>query len=299
MTIPARFRGIAAMLAATAAFVANDTCMKLAMSEAPPMQVLTMRGLAASLICMPLLLAFGLGRHLLKALNPWVLLRCTGEVFAIYCFIFGLQHMAIGDITAISQTTPLIVLLAGALFWGDRLGLGRLFLVGLGIAGAIIVAQPGSSTASPYAVLGFGTALGAAVRDIFSRKVDRAIPALIVTFATLVTVMLAGACGMALSETPVPPTGSAVALVTAAGTLLIGGHFFIFLAYRLAPPRVVAPFNYASTMWAVLSGFFVFDVVPNALAFSGMALILAAGLVVILLEGRTRSPAHNAQVISS
>jgi drug/metabolite transporter (DMT)-like permease len=62
---------------------------------------------------------------------------------------------------------------------------------------------------------------------------------------------------------------------------------------------VVAPFNYASTTWAVLSGFFVFGVVPNALAFSGMALILAAGLVVILLEGRTRSPAHNAQVISS
>lgn len=299
MYIATQFRGIAAMLAATAAFVSNDTCMKLAMNESPPMQVLAMRGLAASLICLPLLLALGFGRRLLGIFNPWVLLRCCGEIFAIFCFIIGLQHMAIGDITAISQITPLMVLVAGAVFWGDHLGAGRLVLVALGIAGAVMVAQPGAAAASPYAILGFGTALGAAVRDIFSRKVDRGIPALIVTFATLVTVGLSGFAGMAVSEAPVMPSVHVVGLMLAAGTLLIGGHFFIFLAYRLAPPRVVAPFNYAFTIWAVLSGFFVFDVIPDGLALAGMALILVAGLAVILLEGRSRSPANNAQVISN
>jgi drug/metabolite transporter (DMT)-like permease len=188
---------------------------------------------------------------------------------------------------------------AGAFFWSDHLGAGRLLLVALGIAGAVMVAQPGTSAASPFAILGFGTALGAAIRDIFSRKVAPGIPALIVTFATLVTVGLAGAAGMALTESPIMPSGRVVALMLAAGTLLIGGHFFIFLAYRLAPPRVVAPFNYAFTIWAVLSGLFVFGAVPNGLALAGMALILAAGLAVILLEGRMRSPANNAQVISN
>lgn len=287
------------MLLATASFVGNDTCMKLAMAEAPPLQVLVMRGLSATCICLPLLLVLGLGRQLPRILDWWILARCAGEIFAIYCFVLALQRMAIGDITAIAQTTPLVVLLAGALFWGDSLGAGRMALVVLGIAGAVMVAQPGGSAASPYAILGFGTALGAAIRDILSRKVDRSIPALVVTFAMLVTVGLTGAAGMMLTETPVVPSTRVVALMLAAGTLLIGGHFFIFLAYRLALPRVVAPFNYAFTIWALLSGYFVFGVVPNGLAFAGMALILATGLAVVLLEGRARSPANNAQVISN
>ncbi|MBI2717303.1 MAG: DMT family transporter [Rhizobiales bacterium] len=283
------------MLLATAAFVANDTGMKLAMDDAPPLQVLVMRGIAAIAWCLPLLLALGHGRALAHVFNRWVLLRCLGEVFAIYFFIFALRNMAIGDITAIAQTTPLIVLLAASIIWGERIGRLRLVLVGIGIAGAILVAQPGSAAASPYALLGFGTALGAAVRDIVSRKVDAAIPALVVTFATLLTVMVAAALGMAAIETPVVPSARTLELMAVAGLFLVAGHFFIFYAFRLAPPRVVSPFSYASTIWAVLSGLVVFGVMANALALTGMALILAAGLGVIMLEGRNRQGATPAQ----
>jgi drug/metabolite transporter (DMT)-like permease len=41
-------------------------------------------------------------------------------------------------------------------------------------------------------------------------------------------------------------------------------------------------------IWAGLSGLLVFGDVPNGLALAGMGLILAAGLAVVLLEGRTR-----------
>jgi drug/metabolite transporter (DMT)-like permease len=51
----------------------------------------------------------------------------------------------------------------------------------------------------------------------------------------------------------------------------------------------VAPFNYSFMLWAGLSGLLVFGDVPNALALAGMALIMAAGLAVVLLEGRTRT----------
>ena len=73
-----------------------------------------------------------------------------------------------------------------------------------------------------------------------------------------------------------------------AGFFLMFGHLLIFLAFRYAPARVVAPFNYAFTLWAVLSGLVVFGDVPNALAVAGMGLIMLSGLCVILLEGRTR-----------
>jgi drug/metabolite transporter (DMT)-like permease len=41
-------------------------------------------------------------------------------------------------------------------------------------------------------------------------------------------------------------------------------------------------------VWAGLSGLIVFGEVPNTLAIAGMLLILAAGLAVVLLDGRTR-----------
>ena len=80
MAISQNLRGIGAIVLATGAFVANDTCMKLALSDAPPFQVLVMRGIAACLWCMPIVFAMGLIRELPKAFNPWVVLRSFSEV---------------------------------------------------------------------------------------------------------------------------------------------------------------------------------------------------------------------------
>ena len=288
MAISPNLRGIGAVILATAAFVANDTCMKLALSDAPPFQVLVMRGIAALLWCLPVILAMGLIRELPKAFNPWVVLRSLSEVAAILCFISALGHMPIADVTAIAQIAPLVVLLGMWLFFGERVGGLRLGLVGLGITGALLVAQPGGETASPFAILGFFTAVGAAGRDILSRKVPARTPALGVTFSTLLIVMLGAVLMSILFETQVQPTFRHGWLMFIAGFFLMCGHALVFMAYRVAPARVVAPFNYSFMIWAGLSGLLVFGDVPNGLALAGMGLILAAGLAVVLLEGRTR-----------
>ena len=288
MAISPNLRGIGAVILATAAFVANDTCMKLALSDAPPFQVLVMRGIAALLWCLPVILAMGLIRELPKAFNPWVVLRSLSEVAAILCFISALGHMPIADVTAIAQIAPLVVLLGMWLFFGERVGGLRLGLVGLGITGALLVAQPGGETASPFAILGFFTAVGAAGRDILSRKVPARTPALVVTFSTLLIVMLGAVLMSILFETQVQPTFRHGWLMFIAGFFLMCGHALVFMAYRVAPARVVAPFNYSFMIWAGLSGLLVVGDVPNGLALAGMGLILAAGLAVVLLEGRTR-----------
>jgi drug/metabolite transporter (DMT)-like permease len=297
-------QGIGCVLLATAAFVANDTCMKLAMSDAPPLQVLVMRGVSASLWCLPILIYFGHRSDLAKAFNRWVALRSLSEVLAIWAFIFALANMPIADVTAIVQITPFLVMIGSALIWGDRIGPLRWALIAVGITGAMLVAQPGSSLASPFAVLGFVTAVGAAARDLFTRKVDPGIPALVVTFSTILFVMLSAIAGMAVFVEPVPLTGRHIGLMAIAGFFLMCGHLFIFLAFRLAPARVVAPFFYCFLVWAVMSGLLVFGDAPNALAVAGMAVIVVAGLAIMLMEGRTRqgeraSQKPDSQVISN
>ena len=281
-------RGIACMILAGGTFVANDSFMKLVLADTPPMQVLFMRGLAASFWCLPLLLFLGYGRDLQRALNPWVLLRAACEIFAVTSFILALKHMPIGDITAIFQIAPLFVVLGVSLIWGERIGPARMALIALGITGAILIAQPGSASASPYAIFGFLTAIGSALRDLTGREVPYNIPGIVVALTTIITVMVTAGIATATFETWVPPSSIHMLMMLAAGLFLVGGHTFVFLAFRFAKAAAVAPFYYTFTLWAVLSGLVVFGDIPNWLSLIGISLILASGLASIALDQRTK-----------
>ncbi len=288
MSIPSNLRAIVSLVLAMGVFIASDSCMKLALADAPMFQLVFMRGYAAVTLSLMLLVALNQAKDIRRMFNPWLIARGLLEVIANFSFTFAIIYMAIADVTAIAQTCPLLVLLGARLFYGERLGSVRMFLVAVGIVGALLVAQPGTTAASPYAVLGFVTALAAAIRDLITRKVPQDIPALVVAFTVLVCLMIAGGIGMLAFETPVVPGTHHVLLMLLAGALLIAGHFLIFVAYRIGPARTVAPFMYTLTIWAVLSGVVLFGDIPNALATAGMGLVVLAGLMIILLDGRQR-----------
>ena len=279
------------MILAAGFFVANDSCMKLAMEAAPPLQVLFLRGVAACLWCLPLILVLGHGRSTPHLFDRWVLLRAGAEVVAVMSFVVALAHMAIGDITAITQTTPLLILIGVALIWREPIGGLRLALIVVGFLGAILVARPGSGTASIIALLGFVAALFSAMRDLAGRNIHRGIPILIATFATLAIVMTAAGLWSVAFETWAPVTPRFIGLMALAGFLLIFGHVCIFLAYRFAAPRTVAPFYYCFTVWAVISGVVVFGDIPDFVSLVGMALIVASGLAIVVIDGRKRAQA--------
>jgi drug/metabolite transporter (DMT)-like permease len=286
MTSSSHLRGILAMLTAMGVLIGSDTCMKLALPDAPFFQLVVMRGIGGVLVCLLLLLVLGQGRDISRAVNPMLLARGACEVVANFAFTLALFNMAIADLTAIAQTCPLFVLLGAWLIWGERLQTPQLLLIGLGMCGALLVAQPGTSAASPYAVLGFFTAIAAAVRDLITRKVPGEIPALVVALTVLAMLTLAGVAGMLLFETPVVPQPRTMGLMLFAGALMVGGHACVYLAYRIAPARTVAPFMYSLTLWAVLAGLLLFNDVPNPLAIAGMALVALAGLLIIFLDQR-------------
>jgi drug/metabolite transporter (DMT)-like permease len=95
---------------------------------------------------------------------------------------------------------------------------------------------------------------------------------------------------MVLFETPQMPQTSHVLLMGLSGGLIVCGHVCIFMAYKIGPARSVAPFMYSVTVWAVLLGLLLFNDVPNLLAIIGMALVVTAGVLIIVLDGRRSAP---------
>ena len=279
-------RGIGFLLAGAGVFVLNDSFMKIALVDLPPYQVLVMRGISGTICAIVLSAIMGDLKKLPAAFNRWVFLRAALEVGAILTYILALAHAAIGDVTAIFQITPLLVILGMIFIHRERANFLRLVLVALGFAGAMFVAQPGSGATSPYLMFAFATAFFAALRDLAGRRVSNEIPALAATLITIVFVMCASA-GLGLAtENWIRPTKFHILMLGAAGLMMMLGHMFTFLAYRNASAQAVAPFYYAFMIWAIVLGYLLFGDIPNGLSMTGMALILASGLGIVYIERR-------------
>jgi drug/metabolite transporter (DMT)-like permease len=278
--------GIAAMLAATASFVVCDSFMKLVTSDLPPFEVLFLRGVAASLACGLLLTLSAESHDISTAVHPRALLRAAAETLSVLCYIVALARLPIADVIAIMQTAPLFLILAIAFLLGERVGPARLILVLAGFAGGLLVAQPGSAGLSPAALLAFASAVLIAVRDLVGRGVPAHVPVMVVTFTTNVMVMVVAAAMSIGFETWRAPSARHLVFLGLAGLFVTFGHVGLLLAYRLGRTAAVAPFFYSFAFWGVLSGVFVFGVLPNAIALAGIALIAGSGVAIVLLDRR-------------
>ena len=278
------------MVLATGSYMVNDTMMKLATAGLPPYEVLFLRGVSATLWAVPLLLVTNQARHVPKMLSGTVLLRNGLELVAISSFILALANMPIANATALGQVTPLLVLLGASLLFGERLGWTKSLLIGVGFVGALMVAQPTFEGISVFALLALANAVFSAGRDVASRRVAGEVPGLVVAFGATLVVLLGAGLVHLLFEDWVAPTTRHLALLGGAGLFLFGGHFFIFMAYRIGPASTVAPFYYFFTFWAVISGVIVFEQLPNPLALAGILLVVASGIAVVLVDQRQRRP---------
>ena len=69
--------------------------------------------------------------------------------------------------------------------------------------------------------------------------------------------------------------------------VIVGIGVGLAAAYQAAPPIIVATFDFSYLIFAALFGFLVFSEVPDRLTLAGMALIAAAGMVVMRASARS------------
>jgi drug/metabolite transporter (DMT)-like permease len=283
-------RGILCMVLASIAFVSCDSFLKLLLREVPPLESLVLRGVAATFWCLLLLLILGQIKQVPRAFGFWTIIRALFEAVAVTAFILALAKVPLADISAIYQTAPLLVLAGASLYWGEHVGPLRWALIALGMAGALVVAQPGSAGSSPFALLGFITAIASAIRDLLSRRVPDETPGLVITLTVILTVLAVSTVNMLVFETWVPLNGNLILYALGSGFFVMLGHLFVFLSFRFASARAVAPFYYAITLCAMIFGAAFFNEWPNKLAILGIMMIISCGLGVLLLERKDVRP---------
>jgi drug/metabolite transporter (DMT)-like permease len=281
-------RGMAYLTIAMGLFIASDSCLKVAMRGLPVFELSMIRGLAGSVICIALAVAMGDLQRLPRVADPLVLMRSAMEVAGNFLFVLAISQAPIADVTSVALVAPLLLLIAARILWGEKLGAIRIGLICAGFFGALLVAQPGSTTASPFALLGFGCAIFVTVRDLLSRTIAGDIPPSIVALGIALLMAVGGLVCMLIFEIPKTPDIENTSLAIVAAGLMVGGQMLAFLAYKIGEVKSVAPFMYSVTVWAGVLGYLVFGDVPNSLALLGIALVVVAGLGIILFDGTAK-----------
>lgn len=269
--------GIAAMLAAMTFLIINDALVKLTSETLPVGQIIFVRGAVASAVIVAIgLFAGAFARpRIFAARALWVRTAC--EVGATMLYLTALAQMPIGTVTAILQLAPLLATAAGALFLAEQVGWRRWVATAIGFTGVIAIIQPGGANFDWAALLVIAALGFITVRDLVTRRMPAAIPTLAVTAFTAISVTGAGAV-MSAFEAWQPMTLRELLFLSFAGVFLLGGYFFIVAAFRLGEVGAVAPFRYAIVVMSIVAGYLIWNEIPDALMFAGIALVVGAGI---------------------
>ncbi len=285
-------RGIGLKLGSVLIFIVMSAMIKTTAAHVPAGQAVFFR----SFFAIPVIVVWLMMRHELRTgfrtVNPlghvW---RGLMGTCAMGLGFAGLGYLPLPEVTAIGYAAPLLTVIFAAMFLGEEVRAFRITAVILGLTGVMIVLSPrltlieGETTGHREAfgaMLVLGGAVFAALAQVFVSKLvlTERTPAIVFWFSLTAT----GLSFLTLPFGWVVPTPLEAVTLIGAGLLGGVGQILLTSSYREADASVVAPFDYASMIFALLIGYFVFAEVPSWTMLGGAALVVLAGVLIIWRE---------------
>jgi len=276
-------RGMFALAGAMAAFAVNDMLLKLIAQRYPLGEVITVRGLIATVLVGAFLVGFGHMYALRAALKAPVLGRTALDGAAMIMFTSALVHMPLAELSAINLVSPLIITALAVIFFAEEVGWRRWSAIVVGFIGTLFIVKPTAGNFNAWALVGMACAFAGASRDVVTRRLDTRIPSLVISFMAA-----AGSCLIGLVlwffEDWRPMALFDVGMLAVSAAFVSIGHLLIVIAFRGVDVAGIAPFRYTLLIWAGICGYFAFGEVPDRFAIFGSALIVGSGLYALHRE---------------
>lgn len=281
-------RGAVLMSFSMVGFTCNDTVMKFVTQDMPLYQAIALRGLVVTIGIMILASREGgLRLHVPRGDRLAMILRIVGELGSTVLFLNALQNMAIGDLSAVMQSLPLVVMLGAALLFGEKLGWRRMSAVAVGLIGVLIILRPGSGTFGVWSLVALAAVALVAIRDLTTRTFGRGVSSTTIAFYAAITVTSLSFV-TSLWDGWVMPGPSQLFLLVLAGAFLTLGYMTSVAAMRIGEITYVAPFRYISLIVAITAGLVVFHDWPDIWTWVGAAFVVGAGAYSIWREAQLK-----------
>jgi drug/metabolite transporter (DMT)-like permease len=275
---PDNLRGSLLMTAAMAGFAVEDVFIKAAARAMPLGQILLVMGLAGVVVFG--LMAKARGEPVLPRafLDRAMLVRSGFEVVGRLFYGLSIALTALSTTSAILQATPLVVVAAAALIFGEKVGWQRWLAVAIGFVGVLIILRPGVAGFSALSLLAVVGLLGFAGRDLATRAAPKGLSNRQLGILGFAMLGLAGAILLGWSGGAQMPDLRSLGLLAGASLFGILGYHALTGAMRTGEVSVLTPFRYTRLVFAMILAIAIFGERPDTATWVGAALVVASGV---------------------
>lgn len=190
----------------------------------------------------------------------------------------------LADATAISFLSPVFAMLLAVMFLGETVGRIRWIAALVALAGGVILLRPGAGALEPGAAIAFGAAVILAVEIILIKRITRIEPVL--RFLLITNIMGVSMASAAAIPVWRPPSLDEWAVMAFVGLSMVTAQILFTTAMKIADASFIAPFFYATLIFAALYDAAWFGVIPGVLSLAGAAMILGGAMVLAWREAR-------------
>ncbi len=275
-------KGVAFALGGFAVFSTHDAVIKFLGADYAPFQILFFSVLL-SFPFATLMLMSDKEADTLRPHHPkWVAVRTAAMVATGTSAFYAFSVLPLAQVYAFIFAAPMLITVLSIPILGERVGIHRWAAVILGLAGVMIVLRPGAEPMTVGHVAGLVAAAGGAVVSVITRKIgkqERA--AVLMLYPMMANIVLMG-CVLPFIYKPMPIEH--VGLLAIVSLLGFSGGLCVIGAYRYGDAAIVAPMQYSQIIWGSAFGFLFFAEIPDRETGIGAAVIIGAGLYVVIRE---------------
>jgi drug/metabolite transporter (DMT)-like permease len=271
--------GVRYILLSTVFFSIMNVCVKY-LEHIPSVQIVWFRSLVTLLISIYLL-----RKNHLKPFgnNTWLLLaRGAVGAVALLSYFYSLQHMPLASAVTIQYLAPVFTVVLSVFILKEPVKWVSWLVLGISLAGVFLIKGFDPRISNYALAVGLLAAFSSGLAYNFVRKLkDHDDPLVIVFYFPLVTFPVV---------TPimigkwVPPTFYDLGLLLLVGIFTQFGQVYLTRAYMLEPASKIAGLSYAGLLFAMASGYFLFEEELGTMSVLGMMMIIGAVMFSIYID---------------
>ena len=286
----ANAKGALLALLAFGVYATHDVIVKLMGGIYSPVQLIFFSVLFSFPLAMLMLMRDATPGTLLPVHPWWITVRTVAAVVTGLTAFYAFSVLPLAQVYAIIFASPLIITILAIPILGERVRIRRWLAVIVGLAGVLVVIQPGQTALSLGHLAALIAAFGGALASIIVRKIGAEERAVVLLLYPMTANFIVMAC--ALPFVYEPPPLDHLGLFAAMAVLGSLGGLIIIAAYKAGEAVIVAPMQYSQILWAAVYGALFFGEFPDGATILGAAIIIASGLYIVLRESRSGASAN-------
>jgi drug/metabolite transporter (DMT)-like permease len=279
--LPPNVQGALWLVSGGFIFTINGAMIRLLSAEIEGVQTAFFRGFFSVLLLLPMILS---GR-----VQPWRSARIHGHFWRTFmgtCSMvlgfYAISMLSLADATALAFSQPLFSVVLAAVVLREKVRWRRWSATVVGFAGVLVMAQPGSGSLQPGAIVALLNALSVAISVLLVRRLSSSeAPLMILTQFAIFSTLLLTLPAIWFWRWPSPLGWTLAVGVAITATL---GQYFWVQAFASGEMSAVAPFDYLRLPFAVFVGWLIWGDMPAIWTYVGASIVIASALYIAYRE---------------